>query len=74
MSNDEKDTISRKIDKHHEAIMIRMDDFEKQIEPVVQLYKNAQGFGIIISWVAKYIVTPCIILIGALLTIKKLHE
>jgi len=74
MSNEEKDTIKIQLDKHHEAIMKRMDDFDEQIKPIVRIYKTAEGFGVTISWITKYIITPIIVLLGAILTIKKLQE
>ncbi len=74
MSSEEKDTIKIQLDKHHEAIMKRMDDFDEQIKPIVRIYKTAEGFGVTVSFIAKYIVTPIIIGLGAILTIKKLHE
>lgn len=74
MSHEEKDTISKQLDKHHEAIMKRMDDFDEQIRPIVKIYKSAEGFGDVVIWIAKYIVTPLIFVLGAILTVKKLNE
>lgn len=74
MSNEEKDTIKIQLDKHHEAIMKRMDDFDEQIKPIVRIYKTAEGFGVTIFFIAKYLITPVIIILGAILTIKKLKE
>lgn len=74
MSNEEKDTIKIQLDKHHQAIMKRMDDFDEQIKPIVRIYKTAEGFGISVFWIAKYIITPIIVLLGAILSIKKLTE
>ena len=50
MSNEEKDTIKIQLDKHHQAIMKRMDDFDEQIKPIVRIYKTAEGFGISVSY------------------------
>jgi hypothetical protein len=54
--------------------MKRMDDFDEQIKPIVRIYKTAEGFGVTIFFIAKYLITPVIIILGAILTIKKLKE
>ena len=74
MSNEEKDTIKIQLDKHHQAIMKRMDDFDEQIKPIVRIYKTAEGFGVTVFFIAKYLITPIIIILGAILTVKKLKE
>lgn len=74
MSNEEKDTIKIQLDKHHDAIMKRMDDFDEQIKPIVRIYKTAEGFGVTVFFIAKYLITPVIIILGAILTVKKLKE
>lgn len=74
MSNEEKDTIQTQLEKHHDAIMRRMDDFDEQIKPIVRIYKTAEGFGVTVFFIAKYLITPIIIILGAILTVKKLKE
>lgn len=74
MSNEEKDTIQTQLEKHHDAIMRRMDEFDEQIKPIVRIYKTAEGFGVTVFFIAKYLITPIIIILGAILTVKKLKE
>lgn len=81
MSNEEIKTIKEQLAEYHQEhldahdkIMDEMKSLEDKLKPVINIYQSVDGFGSVVVWIAKYIVTPIIIILGAFVTIKKLHE
>lgn len=56
----------------HELLMTELTNLKQQIEPIAEIYSSAKGFGKVSVWIAKWIITPLIVLLGACLTYKQL--
>ena len=81
MSNEEIRTIKEQLAEYHkdhleahDRMMEKIDDLETKLKPVMNIYQSVDGFGSVVVWVAKFIVTPCIIILGAFVTFKKLND
>lgn len=79
MSQDNIQTIIQKLDKYHEdreekhkLIMDEINSLKNQITPMSEIYVSLKGFGKVAIWVGKWIMTPTIILLGAIVSIKKI--
>ena len=67
MSSSEIEQIKELIRDNHSEVMAK-------VNPMYDLFCSAKGFGVVSVWIAKYIVMPVIILLGALLTYKHLKQ
>ncbi len=72
MSADEIRTIKEEMQKNHAELLMQISLLKEQVDPISSIYTSAQGFGSVISWIAKWVLTPMIVLLGAMLTFKNL--
>lgn len=59
---------------NHKEVMEVLQALKEQVAPVCDLYVKAKNYGSVTYWLAKYIATPIIIFLGALLTYKNLTK
>lgn len=81
MNNPEVQQILKRLDdmekertEKHELLMTELANLKLQIAPISDIYMSAKGFGSVVVWFAKWIITPLIVLGGGLLTYKDLHK
>ena len=58
------DEATKKHDEFHEELGKKIDNLEKKITPITTIYEKAEGFGAVSVWIAKWIVTPIIVVAG----------
>ena len=72
LSTEEIRTIQQQIIEMQEKQDANHAELLALVTPMYKVYNSMQGFGTVIAWVGKFIVTPAIIIIGGLLTYKQL--
>lgn len=79
MSHDEVSQLKKQLEQYHEDhakahedMMLEIRSLNAKVEPISAIYISAQGFGNVMIWVTKWLITPLIVVLGALLTAKQL--
>lgn len=68
------DLMEKERAEKHEVLMTELENLKLQIAPIADIYSSAKGFGNVIMWITKWIVTPLIVLLGACLTYKQYRQ
>jgi len=62
------------IKSSHSAVQEDIANLRNIVEPMAIAWNIANNFGTGLKWVAKYIITPLIVLLGAVLTLKNIWK
>ena len=66
--------IKELVNANHSEVVNRIEALRIQVTPVCKVYESMSGFGTVVVWIGKWVVTPIIVVIGAIATYKSLKQ